>query len=194
MSRQIEAMVGFLFETDRLKSVARGTRLYSGERLENAAEHSWHLAVAVMVFQKLAAPNLQFDRAVRMAVVHYITEIEATDLFLRNDPILAKSNASHTLERLTSQLHAEVAADFRDIWADYQTGDSVEAQYVAALNRFLPLYSNLMNQGQAWKNTGVTSSLVKFKNQQVIQKALPDLWDLAERMIESSVRAGYLEP
>lgn len=41
-------VVQFLMELDKLKGVERRTRLLDNARQENSAEHSWHLAMAVM--------------------------------------------------------------------------------------------------------------------------------------------------
>lgn len=40
----------FVLEIDKLKTITRNTLLTDRSRLENAAEHSWHVAVAAPVF------------------------------------------------------------------------------------------------------------------------------------------------
>ncbi|SFB55179.1 HD domain-containing protein [Algoriphagus aquimarinus] len=37
--------VAFIKEIDKLKYIQRKTRLFNSDRLENDAEHSWHLAM-----------------------------------------------------------------------------------------------------------------------------------------------------
>ncbi len=50
MTRTVTQISEFLLQFDALKSVDRRTYINGGERLENAAEHSWHLAMACWVF------------------------------------------------------------------------------------------------------------------------------------------------
>ena len=50
----IENAVRFIKEIDKLKKVHRKTLNYHEERVENSAEHSWHLAMAVIVFQEFS--------------------------------------------------------------------------------------------------------------------------------------------
>ena len=48
MSARLSAQLDFLLTCDRLKTVLRTTRLHDGSRLENSAEHSWHLALLAL--------------------------------------------------------------------------------------------------------------------------------------------------
>ena len=41
---RLESQIGFLVEVDKLKQVFRQTWVMDRSRLENDAEHSWHLA------------------------------------------------------------------------------------------------------------------------------------------------------
>src|SRR5437879_4462273 len=44
----LERQIRFVLEADRLKTVARQSRITDGSRHENSAEHSWHLALMAM--------------------------------------------------------------------------------------------------------------------------------------------------
>lgn len=50
MSQRLTDITDFLLELDRLKIVNRKTYINGGERVENSAEHSWHLAMACWAF------------------------------------------------------------------------------------------------------------------------------------------------
>jgi putative hydrolases of HD superfamily len=49
MIDRLESQITFLLEADKLKEIQRRTHLLSGSRLENSAEHSWHLALMVIM-------------------------------------------------------------------------------------------------------------------------------------------------
>ncbi len=61
------------------------------------------------------------------------------------------------------------------------------------LDRFLPLYSNYLNEGHSWKNHGIPSSRVIAKNQSPIEAGLAPLWEVASRMIDEAVSKGHLD-
>ena len=189
----IEALLPFLLEADRLKTVNRQALIHNGGRRENSAEHSWHLAIAVLIFQKLAPQNIDINKAVKMALLHDIVEIDAGDTFVYGDLSSKKAEEAAALERLTGLLPEEIAEDFRQVWIEFETGESVESKYVSAIDRFLPLYSNVLNKGYSWKNHGITADRVIAKNQPPIESGLPALWEVAEKMINEAVSKGDLD-
>ena len=188
----IESLLPFLKEADRLKSVTRQTLVHSGERVENSAEHAWHLALAVLIFRKVAPENLDVNKAIKMALLHDIVEIDAGDVFVYDDPGSKEAKESLAIERLSSLLPAETAAEVSGIWREFEMGESNEAKYVSALDRFLPLYSNYLNKGYSWKNHGITSDRVIAKNHPPIEQGLAPLWEIAKKMIDESVAEGHL--
>ena len=51
---RLQQQIAFLTEIDKLKQVLRRTWLLDQSRYENDAEHSWHIAVAAMLFLEYA--------------------------------------------------------------------------------------------------------------------------------------------
>jgi putative hydrolase of HD superfamily len=190
---QADALLPFLLEMDRLKSISRQTLVYQGRRAENAAEHSWHLAIAVLIFRHLAPPNLDIEKSLRMALLHDIVEIDAGDTFIYDESGDKNPKEIAALHRLASLLPAELGSDFQQIWLEFEKRESIEARYVNALDRFLPLYSNALNQGYSWKKHGISATNVIAKNQSPIESGLPSLWETAKRLIDEAVASGHLD-
>jgi len=90
--------LAFIREMDRLKTVLRRTSLIDRSRLENTAEHSWHLTTMSMVLAEYAPADVDMSRVVEMLVVHDIIEIDAGDTFAFDDAAnatkAARSNAA----------------------------------------------------------------------------------------------------
>jgi putative hydrolase of HD superfamily len=189
---QIESLFPFLIEADRLKQVNRQTLIHNGGRHENSAEHSWHLALAAMIFQKFAPPELDLNKAIKMALLHDLVEIDAGDVIVYGDHSNKREKETAALERLTNLLPDEIGSEFRNIWHEFEDGQSIEAKYVSAIDRFLPLFSNLLNDGYAWKNHGITSSQVIGKNQPLIEEGIPQLWEVVRKLIEEAIQKNHL--
>ena len=51
---RFEQQIDFLKEVDKLKNIIRRNYLCDGNRFENTAEHSWHLALMVMTLAEHA--------------------------------------------------------------------------------------------------------------------------------------------
>ena len=80
MDERLDRQIAFLLEADRLKAVERRTPTGAG-RLENSAEHSWHLALFALVLAEHADGEVDVAHAVALALVHDLVEIDAGDTF-----------------------------------------------------------------------------------------------------------------
>lgn len=188
-----ENLLPFIKEIDRLKTIERQTPIHTGGRVENTAEHSWHLALTVMVFEKMSPVKLDINKAIKMALLHDIVEIDAGDVIIYGDQSSKKEKEAKACDRIFGLLPDDIARDFKDIWNEFEEGESAEAQYVSAIDRFLPLYSNYLNGGFSWKNHNVKLDKVISKCQPPISQGLPELWAVAEQMIHESVKNGNLK-
>ena len=61
---RLTRQMAFLVEADKLKSIVRRTPLTDRSRLENSAEHSWHLGLAAVALREYASDGLNMLRAV----------------------------------------------------------------------------------------------------------------------------------
>ncbi len=64
LARQLD----FLLELDKLKHVLRRTYLLDGSRHENDVEHSWHLAMMVVLLQEYAREPVDVLRTMKMVL------------------------------------------------------------------------------------------------------------------------------
>lgn len=78
----LDQLSAFLLQFDALKSVNRRTYINGGERVENSAEHSWHLAIACWAFADLLQDEFDLLKLIKLALVHDLGEIDAGDTFL----------------------------------------------------------------------------------------------------------------
>lgn len=58
MDERLKKQMDFLLEVDKLKFINRQTYLSNGERKENDAEHSWHLALMAVLMQEYSNENI----------------------------------------------------------------------------------------------------------------------------------------
>ncbi len=191
---QIEQILPFILEIDKLKKIERQALIHTGGRRENTAEHSWHLALSVMVLCKTSPVELNLDKAIKMALLHDIVEIDAGDTFVYNETADKKDKELQAIERITNLLPAEIGQELKSIWLEFESGESAEAKFVSAIDRFLPLYSNYLNDGYSWQNHKVTSTQVVKRVGPPIQAGLPELWETTQKMIKESVQNNHLLP
>ena len=190
LARQIE----FVREIDKLKSVYRRTLLMDGSRYENDAEHSWHLAMLALVLREHAtASGLEFDKALKMVLIHDLVEIDAGDTYCYDEQG-QKDRAQRertAADRVFGILPPDQCRDFRALWEEFEARQTPEARFAAALDRLQPLLHNYCTHGRVWRQHGVDAGQVMDRNRHIAEGA-HSLWDLAERLIRDSVDRGYL--
>jgi putative hydrolase of HD superfamily len=191
---RLQQQIQFLVEIDKLKQVLRRTWLMDQSRYENDAEHSWHIAVAAMLFVEYAHdPNVDVLRVIKMLLVHDLVEIDAGDTYAYDEKACLgqPERERKAAERIFALLPPDQAAEFRGLWEEFEARQTAEARYAAALDRFQPLVHNYLTNGRAWRDHAVTSGRVFDRNRPVVDGA-PLLGQYAEDLIRDAVAKGYL--
>jgi putative hydrolase of HD superfamily len=192
----VDAALEFFMEIDRLKGVERRNWLADGSRRENTAEHSWHIATAALVFAPFAEEPVDVGRAVAMALAHDIVEIDAGDTFAYDVGEGAASKEAREQEaatRLFGLLPAAQGAALRELWDEYERGDTPEARFVMALDRMAPMLLNMAEGGSTWAEYGITRERVVERNGPHVSAALPELWQRLLRRLDD-MHARTVEP
>jgi len=187
--------LNFLTEIDKLKNVFRQSLLTDFSRRENSAEHSWHLAMAVVVLKTYAnEPLLNMEKVITMALIHDIVEIDAGDTYAYD----AKANEGKfdremaAANRIYGLLPDIENNDLKELWLEFEARQTPEAIFVDAVDRFMPMMLNYLTQGRQWLAHGVTRQIVEERNH-VISQGSEKLWQIAQNMLIDAENKGYLK-
>src|SRR6478735_7459618 len=142
---RLERQMRFLFEADKLKEVLRRTRLPQSQRAENSAEHSWHIVV-----------------------------IDAGDTFGYDTTGHAdkRDREVRAADRIFGLLPADQTTEIRALWEEFEAGETAEAKYALAMDRFQAVMVNYLSNGGSWREHHVTADRVIARNQ-VIEHSSP---------------------
>lgn len=185
----------FIYELDRLKTVLRQSVLIDDSRQENSAEHSWHLAMVALTLAPYAVEPIDVARVVKILLVHDVVEIDAGDVFIYDETGRAEAEAAEqaAAERIFGLLPEPEASEFRSLWDEYETRSTPEGRFAYSCDRLQPLLLNVAVDGGSWRRHGVDAGRVKAVNG-AIEVGLPDVWPVAEAMIDRAVEEGSLAP
>jgi len=192
--KTVAGQINFVLEADKLKTIIRNTLLTDRSRLENAAEHSWHVALTALVFfDSSPAEGMDLQRILNMLLVHDLVEIDAGDLLCyHTDQIPAhKENERKAAERIFGLLNGEQGRKLRQLWQEFEALETPEARFANAVDRLQPLLQAISTQGQTWRQNGIRKDQV-VQRMQPIRTALPHLWGYVLEMIDNAAEAGYL--
>ncbi|AMG12522.1 HD domain-containing protein [Vibrio vulnificus] len=192
---RLNKQLALLMELDKLKSVLRRTRVKSADkRLENSAEHSWHVALMALLMEEHANEPVDIGRVVKMLLLHDVVEIDAGDTFVY-DAVASEQQAENELaaaRRLFGMLPADQGEELLQLWLEFEAAQTADAKFGKALDRIIPMLLNYHNQGQSWQEHGVTRQQALTVNQK-IDLGSHVLWDKAQEIIEQATQNGWLK-
>jgi len=193
-AQRLERQLDFIRELDRLKLVVRRTSLIDRSRLENTAEHSWHLATMAVVLAEHAPEGTDVAHVVEMLLVHDIVEIDAGDTFAfdgaANLGKLEREQAAAV--RLFGLLPPDAARRLRALWDEFEEGTTPDARFANALDRMQALVQNdAGGDGGSWRQHGVTATQV-LARMAPIERATPSLWPVVLQAVDRAVVAGHV--
>jgi putative hydrolase of HD superfamily len=194
---RLAQQIAFLIQADRLKTILRRTPLTDNSRLENSAEHSWHLALAALALSEHAPSGVDIGRTLQLVVIHDLVEIDAGDTFAYDPDThahLTKADRERAAaERLFGLLPSDQRRLFRALWDEFEAHATPEARFANALDRFQALLLNSQSGGGSWATHGVMRSQV-LTRMAPVQSALPSLWPFVLDVIERACTAGAIVP
>lgn len=182
----------FVMIADKMKNIYRQTLLSDKSRRETDAEHSWHLALMAMVFSDFAPKEADINRVIKMVIVHDLVEIYAGDTFCYDyDAIKDKEQREKdSADRLFSIIPD--GEEYKKLWEEFDKKETPDAIYAAALDCLQPFLNNFLTDGHTWKKGGVTEDKVQ-KRMAVIKEGLPAAWEIVQKIIEDSIKKGYIK-
>jgi putative hydrolase of HD superfamily len=187
----MQQIVDFILEVDRLKGVTRKTRPIGLDRYENSAEHSWQLALLASSMVHYAETPLDIDRVVAMLLVHDVGEIDTGDTFVYVEGGWEERKAAElaAVKRIFGLLPEPQRDRFVALWQEFEAGETPESRFANAIDRAMPVLLNLANNGQSWRENGITHDRVIKRVAPQIKAGCPKLWEYLEQRLEQ-VRAN----
>lgn len=149
----------FLKEIEKLKLVKRIPYLSDKKTVEDDAEHSWHLAMMVLVLEKELGVNFNILRAIKLALVHDLPEVYTGDDWTPDEESRKKRKANElaSAKKIFAKLPNDLEAEIFSLWQEYEKGETVEAKVVKALDKIS--YSLQYNLSRKIKYDGEEASV-----------------------------------
>jgi putative hydrolase of HD superfamily len=192
-SSEMHRIVAFILELDKLKGVTRKTRPLGLERYENSAEHSWQIALLAASLAQYAETAVDLDRVIPMLLVHDIGEIDTGDTIFYAEEGWPERKAAEkaAVTRIFGMLPEPQRDKFLSLWQEFEDGRTAEARFAHAADRAMPVLLNLANEGQSWRENGITHERVVRRAAPPIRAGCPALWAYLEARLEEARQNGW---
>ena len=193
-NERLRKQIDFILEADKEKNILRRTHLSGNGRRENDAEHAWHMAIMIYLLKEYANEEFDMAKAMLMALVHDIVEIDAGDTYAFDSKGLETKDVreAQAAKRLFGILPEDQGEELKTLFEEYEANETPEARFVRVMDNFQPLLLNNSNGGRDWKEHGIGKSQVMQRH---ISTKLGSnvIWECSEEIIEDHVRKGNLK-
>lgn len=212
MNERMKKQLDFLLELDKLKNRYRqtyianddlpeGSEEFNGNfkeraplpRKENDAEHSFSLAIAVMLLAEYSNEPVDVLKTMKMVLVHDVVEIDAGDTYCYDTEgnLTKRERELKAAERIFGILPADMAAEFRGLWDEFEANETSEARFANAMDRIQPMLLNNYREGISWREHGVHFPQVAERSMKIKDGSVA-LWENFYAMLEESRDKGLL--
>ncbi|WP_425070112.1 HD domain-containing protein [Roseibium sp.] len=141
---RLTGLLAFLQAAEQLKDTLRSGTTRSG-RPESTAEHSWRLALMVLVFEK-DLPGLDIPRLLKLCLVHDLGEAISGDV-----PAPSQTAEDDREERerrdfrsLCATLPQDIASELLALWNEYAAAETAEACLAKAFDKLETMLQHLL--------------------------------------------------
>jgi putative hydrolase of HD superfamily len=189
----MQEIVDFVLELDKLKGVTRKVKPLGLDRYENPAEHSWQIALLATSLVRFAAPGVDLDRVIAMLLVHDVGEIDTGDVmaFVEHGLEERKAAEAAAAARIFGLLPGREGERMLELWREFEAAATPEARFAHAVDRAMPVLLNLANQGQSWRENGISHERVVRRVGPPIRAGCPALWEYLEARLDAARGLGY---
>ncbi|OIQ32094.1 MAG: phosphohydrolase [Alphaproteobacteria bacterium MedPE-SWcel] len=175
------ARLMFLSEADKLKTVLRASKIAAGTRLENSAEHSWHIMMYAWILSPHSLAGIELDRVLTMLLLHDLVEIDAGDVPIHSAPDAAETARIEAAEcdaarRIFGLLPMPQSEICMDLWQEFEAAESADAIFAKSIDRIQPVLLNLANGGGSWVDYDVSLPQLETRVGSKVARGVPNVW------------------
>ena len=192
--QRFEKQIAFILEIDKEKNILRQTHLSNHGRQENDAEHAWHMAIMIYLLKEYANEQFDIARAMMMALIHDIVEIDAGDTYAYDMIGLKtqKEREKRAADRIFGILPDDQKEELKNLFEEFEACKTAEAKFAHAMDNFQPLLLNNSNDGSDWIKHNVDKNQV-IQRQKKTKLGSLDIWEYIKKIIDINIKKGNIK-
>ncbi|MDO4308236.1 MAG: HD domain-containing protein [Eubacteriales bacterium] len=192
-TERLKQQMEFIVEVDKVKNIFRQTYLADGNRKENDAEHSWHLALMAVILKEYSEEEVDLAKVIPMVLIHDLVEIDAGDTYAYDTAGAATKRAREekAADRIFGLLPDDQGKNFRNLWEEFEAYETSDAKFAHLLDNCQPLLLNDASDGISWSEHQVKKSQI-YKRNEHIPETSGEIWEYMKALIEKHVGLGHV--
>ncbi len=193
MMKDINEILDFIIEVEKLKSILRKSRPVGLDRYENSAEHSWHVCLSALMLRDHSNEPVDINHVIKMLLVHDLGEIDSGDkIIYSSETVEQKLDEEDGVKRLLELLPGCMGDEYLALWREFEAGNTPESKFAKAVDRVPPLLHNIHDNGHGWKKNNISKEKVFALNSIRISAGSDELWGAVETRLNQAVDDGVL--
>jgi len=191
-NKRLEKQLEFALEINKGKNIFRQTHVDS-ERCENDAEHSWHIAVMIYLLREYANEEFDLAKAMIMALIHDVVEIDAGDTYAYDSNALATQSEREQLaaERIFGLLPDDQKNEMISLFNEFEECKTPESRIARVMDNLQPMMLNDKNNGDDWKRHNVAASQI-YKRNEKTPTGSTELWEFMKTLVQKNIEKGTI--
>lgn len=176
-------------------------------RYDSVAEHTWRVAMLVLIFADKLSQKLDLEKAIKMALIHDLPEIihgddhpmgedgtgKATYAYqtdLKQQRFLSEQKAA---KKLFGKLPKDQADELFNLWLEYETRESFEAKVVKAFDRLEAMLQVLEYRKGKEMAPGHLKFTIEYPGKVAdVDPVINKFWKLLSRELKKNYRSHII--
>ena len=195
MDERLKKQMDFILEVDKVKNIMRQTYLADGNRKENDAEHSWHLALMAVLLKEYAPEEVDLSKVIPMVLIHDLVEIDAGDTYAYDEDAkkTQREREVKAADRIFGLLPEEQGKEFRALWEEFEAQETAESKFARTMDNIQPIMLNAATDGKAWEEHDVHIEQILNRNRNTA-KGSEAIWEYAkEEFLRPNLENGKIK-
>ena len=192
---KLDELLKFTAVIDKMTSVIRRTTLLDKSRLENDAEHSWHIAMMALFFKDYFVEKVDVHHAVELLLMHDLVEIYAGDTFAYDVEAnkTKKDREALAAQKIADLLPKEYSVYYLSCYQEFEDKFTSEAKYADCMDKLQPFLHNALTEGFTWKNANPpTVATLVYKRMSILKDFMPEVYLWVEKSIKHAIQNKWL--
>lgn len=193
----IEKIFNFLFQINQLKLTLRYSTVKKS-RGDSSADHSWRLALMVIVLIKELKLDIDELKAIKIALVHDLAECITGDIdytLIIDGKVKAedkKEGELKAISKIKKMLPADIGKEIYNLWEEYEEIKSKEAKFIKALDKIETQLHVLQLSKKMIKNDSHSEIIYTYSDKHIenFPELKPVLKLIKEKLIKEFKKAN----
>lgn len=164
-----ENLVQFFQIAGRLKTVYRSIEI-AKDKKESVAEHSWRVALLVMMVAPKLDKKIDLERAMKMALIHDLAESVVGDTniitLLKNEQLTQEKfvQEQEVFVQLRALLGDDSGQEILQLWQEFEENQTYEAKTVNAMDKLEAQLQQNESKLSTWEEIAKTGKLDQLES------------------------------